>query len=141
MANWDVLNDANLSLTTERARTFFVNTDAGATPPPPTPVPPVVGNFAPATGTAIAATTLLSFDVTDDSGLFRRIIVAAQFPNLGIYEVIHEGVGFAPKYRGAGNLQVAITNGFRYTILREGGWPASPSITVFAIDQGGAEAL
>ena len=107
---------------------------------PTPPTPPVVSNVTPTPGTAITATTPVGLDVTDDSGVFRRIMLVASFPTLGLLEVVHDGDNFAPLYAGTGNTREAIANGFRYAALRRGGWPASPTLIPFAIDQEGAEA-
>lgn len=107
---------------------------------PVVPVPPIVSNVTPVAGTAVTARTPVGLDVTDDSGVFRRIMLVASFPTLGLLEVVHDGDNFAPLYAGTGNTREAIANGFRYTALRRGGWPASPTLIPFAIDQEGAEA-
>lgn len=109
--------------------------------PPPTPTPPVVGSFSPAPGTSITASTPLEFSVTDNSGLFTRIILIADFRALGIREIIHDGYAFGPNYRGPYNSIASIANGFRYSALRTGGWPESPTIQPFAIDREGTENL
>lgn len=112
-------------------------------PPPPAPpvdaTAPAVGNFNPAPGTPIARTGPVSFDVTDDSGDFRRIFVVAFFPATGVTEVVHDGDGFRGFY-AASSSRMMISAGFRYTVLRSGGWPAAPTIQTFAIDRAGNEA-
>lgn len=100
---------------------------------------PVVGNFAPASGTAISKATPIAFDVTDDSGQFRRIFVVATFAATGACEVIHDGEGFRGFYAASSSRRL-IAGGFRYTVARTGGWPAAPSIQTFAMDSGGNEA-
>lgn len=117
---------------------FVIASWGGGPPPPPGPTPPVVGSFSPAVGSGITATTQLEFSVTDTSGDFTRIILVADFHMLGIREIIHDGYNFGPSYRGPHNLRTNITNGYRFTVLRTGGWPESPTIMPFAID-GGAE--
>lgn len=110
--------------------------------PPPPPVDataPAVGNFSPAPGTPIARTGPVSFDVTDDSGDFRRIFVVAFFPATGVTEVVHDGDAFRGFY-AASSARTMIAAGFRYTVLRSGGWPAAPTIQTFAIDRAGNEA-
>lgn len=100
--------------------------------------PPVVDNVDPPQDSAIVPRQVVSFDVTDDTGLFRRILVAALFSN-GIYEVVHDGDNWGPAYTVASNTKEAIADGFHFAVLRNGGWPAPPTIRVFAIDQGGGE--
>lgn len=114
----------------------------GFVPPPPAPPedtsPPTVANFAPAPGTPIARGAPIAFDVTDDSGTFRRIFVMAHFPRLGVTEVIHDGDGFRGPYAAA-SARAFIAYGFRYSVLRGGGWPDAPTILVHAIDASGNE--
>jgi hypothetical protein len=105
--------------------------------------PPVVGNFTPSPGSTINPTTMLGFDVTDNAGL-RRVILGVYFPGFGFQEIVHDGTSFMPNYAAA-STRVAITNGYRYTVQRAGGWPpavASLTLTfnVWAIDTSGNEA-
>lgn len=118
---------------------FFVH---GTPPPVPPPVvdttPPVVSGFDPAPGTQITRTQAIDFDVTDDSGLFARIFVVAFFKSTGVQEVIHDGTGFVGFFTATSS-RVVIANGFRYTVLRSGGWTEAPTIRVFPIDAAGNE--
>lgn len=100
---------------------------------------PIVQNVDPTPGTPINATQILKLDIIDTGASFRLIMVIADFPNLGIREVVHDGGSFATAYSGPGNMRQAITNGFHYEILRKGGWPSSPTIIPYAIDTGGSE--
>lgn len=102
--------------------------------------PPAIGNFSPAPGSVIAGTTTVVFDVTDDGGSFRRVIVTALFPRTGIEEVVHDGDGFRGLYSVVSS-RVIIAGGFRYNVTRSGGWPSSPEFKVFAIDPAGNEGL
>ena len=136
--NNEIRADAELRV----LNSFVINPWGTSGPtPPPTPTPPVVGSFSPAPGTSITASTPLEFSVTDNSGLFTRIILIADFRALGIREIIHDGYAFGPNYRGPYNSIASITNGFRYSALRTGGWPESPTIQPFAIDREGTENL
>ncbi len=97
---------------------------------------PVIDNFSPAQGSDIEPQQSLMFDVTDESGLFSTIIVHAVFAD-GVEEVVHDGTNFRGFYTSTSS-RVLITNGWRYTVLRSGGWPSSPvMIRVFAVDGGG----
>jgi hypothetical protein len=98
---------------------------------------PVVSNVTPPEGTPIARTASVFFDVTDDSGIFRRIIVTASFLD-GSSEVVHDGDNFATRYAAASSRTV-IPDGFRYRVRRNGGWPYGPTIRAFAIDTSGNE--
>jgi hypothetical protein len=100
--------------------------------------PPVISNVVPAVASAIGPTDILSFDVTDSEG-FVRILLVADFPGIGIREVIHDGFSFSANYSTFGNSRSVITNGFHYTMLRSGGWPVSPVIIPYAIDTTGRE--
>ncbi len=110
-----------------------------APPPPVDATAPAVGNFSPAPGTPIARTGPISFEVTDDSGDFRRIFIVAFFPISGATEVVHDGDSFRGVY-AASSSRTMIAGGFRYSLLRSGGWPAAPTIQTFAIDRAGNEA-
>lgn len=99
---------------------------------------PSITNVQPPTGSGIGPQQVLSFDVIDPV-LFRRILICADFGQLGLYEVIHDGESFSQNYGGTGNARSAIVGGFHYTVLRKGGWPASPRIIPFAEDTTGAE--
>jgi hypothetical protein len=100
--------------------------------------PPVVTVVGPAAGSAITSQTYVVLDVVDDSALFRRIIVTASFPLLDLLDVVHDGDRFGPAYNLRSKREV-IANGYRYTLLRNGGWPASPTIVPYAIDRDGNE--
>lgn len=98
---------------------------------------PVVGDFDPEDGTEIGPGDSISFSVTDDSGAFARIMVIVSMN--GIAEVVHDGAAFRGLFQGASS-RSAITGGFRYTVGRQGGWEATPTFEVFAIDSSGNEA-
>lgn len=106
-------------------------------------IPPQLSNFVPAHGSQIGANTVLSFDVTDNTAFLRRIILHISLPTSLGSEVVHNGEGFNTRhYSNSSNTRTPIANGFRYTILRDGGWPAGPgSVTLqpFAIDYAGNE--
>lgn len=84
---------------------------------------PVVSVVSPSVATAIQPTTPLVIDVVN-----RAALLLAYFPGLALWEVVFDGTAFAPAYAALSS-RVAITNGFRYTLLRASGWPASPTIT------------
>lgn len=102
--------------------------------------PPSLTNFSPAFGNPIASTQVISFDVTDNSGFTRLIILHAGFPTLVGTEVIHDGETFSARnYSNISNTRTPITGGFHYTILRDGGWPSTLTLYPFAVDQSGNE--
>lgn len=103
-------------------------------------IPPIVTSVSPTPG-IIGANTPISFDVTDESNSFKRIILVAHFPAAKIKEIILDGNGFGPMYSNGSNSQTVITNGFHYTVLRDGGWLPNdgPVITPFILDTTGEE--
>jgi len=109
--------------------------------PTPDVVAPVVGNFSPALGSSIAANQPISFDVTDNEGLFTRVIIHARFAD-GSEEVVYNGDSFRGLYSGGASWFAIIALGLRFTIFRTGGWTAgSPiAVNVFAYDVAGNEA-
>ena len=102
---------------------------------------PVVSNFSPDPNDPLLVniinSTPLMFDVTDDSGFFRRILVEVIFPGV-VSELIHTGDGFTGLYI-AGSTKASISGGFHFSCRRTGGWPYSPTIGVFAVDGSGLE--
>lgn len=102
--------------------------------------PPVIDNYVPALLTEIAKNQSVQFDVTDNTGQFTRIVVACNFAETGIEEVVHDGDEFRGAYKGKSS-RSAIAGGFRYTVLRgAGGWIDDPDFRCFAIDRSGNEA-
>jgi hypothetical protein len=102
--------------------------------------PPVIVGVSPAGGSSITSGTTLSFSVTDSNYPLRLAIVAVSLPTLGIYEIAHDGTAFGPMYQGPANNRLSLSPasfGYSYTILRQGGWPASPTVVIFAVDTGG----
>lgn len=97
---------------------------------------PVIDNFAPAVGTPITRDKIISFDVTDDTGLLR----AEVFVTLGgdTY-VVHDGERFRGSFTNYSSRAV-IANGFRYNVKPNGGWTSSPTFEVHAVDTSGQEA-
>lgn len=105
---------------------------------PQSPGAPLVSNVIPEPGSGIVATDVIQFDVTDRVAL-RRVLLVADYPKLRLREVIHDGNVFGPAYLNSRSTMVVINGGFRYAVLRNTGWPESPSIIAYAIDQTGAE--
>jgi hypothetical protein len=96
-----------------------------------------VVNFDPALATTVRSNTPIVFDVVDAPVPLQRVVVLLSFPNLNLYEVAHDGDALGPFYRNDFCSRVAITNGFRYTLLRDSGWPSSPQAVPMAFDSGG----
>lgn len=99
---------------------------------------PVVTIISPTPNTAISRLTPIVFRITDDTGLFRRILPAVRYPGLDRVELMHDGSAFTEGYNRFGT-QTVITNGFEYSVLPDLGWPDAPSIIPFAFDLGGNE--
>lgn len=85
----------------------------------------------------ITRTTPLVFDVTDDAGL-RRVLPSILFPGRPP-ELAHDGESFTVGYVDD-STRTAIAGGYRYSLLRRGGWPAPPTLRVYALDTHGNEA-
>jgi len=113
-----------------------------ATPAGPAPdtVAPVVQNFAPTPGTLIASTAPIDFDITDDSGLFARNLIAVAFSD-GTQELVYDGASFTARYLAGSTVlptTVGPDSGFRFTVRRTGGWIGTTiTVRAFAVDRGG----
>lgn len=110
------------------------------TPPtdPTDRIPPVVTMITPLVG--LGKMVPVVFDVTDDSELgFHCIFV--HYPNTaGLYEVAFDGN--IDNVLGRGSYLVtrsSVTGGWRYSVLRRGGWPSKPTFVVRATDLGTGE--
>lgn len=107
----------------------------GGGAPPADETPPTVSDVSPAAGSALKKTDAVAFSVTDDTGEFVVVAVYARFAVSRLYEVVHDGEAFGPRY-GASTRE-AIAGGYRYTLRRTDGWPEAPRIRVKAFDRGG----
>lgn len=97
---------------------------------------PIAAVVSPASGVLDGQEPIV-VDVTDADSELRRVFLVVRIPALGLEELVHQGDRFTPNY--AQSTRVAIANGFRYTIVRAGGWPASPVLDVYPIDVTGQE--
>ncbi len=127
-----------------RAHDFSANEDGNTVEVSATPivtsnlVKPAVSNQSPPSGTPLALTASVSFNVTDDSGL-RRVMLTVRQSGVGIEEVAYNGNVFVGFYAGVSTLQ-SIAGGYRFTLRRRGGWQGGPTFTVYAFDTSGNEA-
>lgn len=96
---------------------------------------PVVDGFSPAPGVEITPGTAVEFDVTDETG-FGKIIVLVEYPSGG-YEVAWDGERFAAAFVTLSTRSV-IPDGFHFSVRRQA-WPGSPTVRVVAIDARGNE--
>lgn len=99
---------------------------------------PVTTVVSPTAGETITATTPIVIDVTDDSGRFRRVLVAVFFSGLGKTLLVHDGDSFLGGFAISSTREM-IDGGYRYTVVSDAGWEASPTIRVFTFDQSGKE--
>lgn len=97
--------------------------------------PPTVSDVFPAPGTSIRKNQPLSFFVgdVDDNGLAEFITMS--FPGLVPEEVVWDASSFTSLYSNSS--RTSSGNGHDYVIRRTGGWPAAPSLRIFAIDTNG----
>lgn len=101
-------------------------------------IPPTAAIVSPSPGSSISANTPIVVDVTDDKDGIRRALLAISFPSIGQTDLAFDGTQFAGVY--AGSTRTRITNGYRYGLVRSGGWPASPTFTAYVTDTDGLEA-
>lgn len=95
--------------------------------------PPAVSNFNPTSASTIVAASSVAFDVTDLGSHLIQIVTAVHSD--GTAEIVWDG---AFRGRFATSTRGSITNGFRFSVVRTGGWPAAGlTIRVIAIDEGG----
>lgn len=96
------------------------------------PVVTIVTSLPPA-----SATTPIVFTVVGTSGVaLRRAWVSAAFPGIVGDEAVHNSDRFGAFYTNGTNARASITNGYQFTILRDGGWPVGsfPTATSFSIN-------
>lgn len=102
-------------------------------------IPPSVTVVSPAAGSVIVRTDPIVVDVTDASGL-RNVQITAYYPASGLHEVVWDGDQFSPFF--VASVRSVIANGYRFTMRRTGGgWLASPTFRVTAIDTSGNEGV
>lgn len=95
-------------------------------------------NAVPSSGSEITNTTVATFDVKDTEAFLGRVLIAVEYEALGgATELVWDGAQVCgPAFTVT---KVAITDGWRYSVLRKGGWPASPKLRVFLTNFGGRE--
>ena len=100
---------------------------------------PIIADFVPPLNATLRSLTAeIQFTVTDATALNRRTFVNVKFPGR-VHDRVHDGTSFGLHYQNGSNRRVRIANGFQYTILRDGGWPAPPDLQIVAINQSGEE--
>lgn len=83
-------------------------------------IAPVVSGITPTPGTTITPTQAVQCDVTSGASPLRAILLIVKLLD-GRWECVHDGTNFAPGY--ASSTRDAVTNGFRYVLRRNFGWP------------------
>jgi len=87
-----------------------------------------------------SATTPVVFTVVGTAAVaLRRAWASAAFPGIVGDEVVHNGDRFGAFYTNGINTRTSITNGYQFTVLRDGGWPVgsfpvAASFTINAVD-------
>lgn len=97
--------------------------------------PPTIEDISPSLGSQLQKMQSIAFSVIDNLGSFSRIIVAVKYAT-GVQELAHDGDAFVGHYVTT-SFRAQVTGGFRYTILRAGGWPSAPTPRIFPIDESG----
>lgn len=100
---------------------------------------PVIANLSPTPGTVVGPSDPIAFRVTDAAAALGRVFVSAAFAALQVEEVIHDGDDFRGPYTAS--TRIAVAGGWDFAVRRRGGWPASPSLRVHALDAAGNEAV
>lgn len=100
-----------------------------------TPVAPVLSGAIPANGSNISPTASIQFDVTvADASDIPLIMVWADYRDRQMTEVVYDGTQFEANFAGT---KTPITNGYRITFTRTGGFLAQPDIRVAAVSGSG----
>jgi hypothetical protein len=99
---------------------------------------PTVTIISPLAGTPVGRSTPFVITVTSPLAI-RRILLRAEYGGITLWELAHDGTTFGPAYQGGTNGRLVITDGYQFTLLRDGGWPGTPIITAYAIDAAGQE--
>ena len=98
--------------------------DYAAAPSPAIGIAPVVTLISPTVGTPLHPTDAVVFDVTDN-GAFSLVAFRLRFIASGEREAVYDrddpAGAWDPRY--AGSTVTSISNGYRITLRRSGGWP------------------
>jgi hypothetical protein len=95
----------------------------------------VVSNVAPVPPLPVLPQDAIQFDITSPPG-FALILPMISLNPFTVPEPVHNSVDFEPLYE-QGSTRTVITDGFRYTIRRKGGWYAQPNLIIYAVDVDG----
>lgn len=96
-----------------------------------------LGNTSPVEDTEIDNTQVITFDVLDTETFLGRVLIGIQYPEMdGATELVWDGTAAVGPHTVT---VVPITDGYRYSVLRTGGWPSAPTVRVFVTNLGGRE--
>lgn len=98
---------------------------------------PVVNVLSPTPGTHVYRDTPVIFDITDNIAI-GRVFVVMRFTDADLEEIVHQGDRFSDKYTTSSTRSI-IAGGYRYSIIRNGGWFENPILDVYATDSSGLE--
>lgn len=115
--------------------TGTANIDTSMVPPSDDSNPPQISNQEPPPNSDIAYNQPVYVDVTDDVGV-GIVFMYVTFEDNDVEEVVYNGAGFSPFYAGASK-RTAIAGGYRFMLIRFGGWPSNPTFTLRPVDTSG----
>lgn len=102
--------------------------------------PPTITYPSPSPGVSIVSSTVLTVEVVDPVALALVFIKAIYAGQPSIDEVVFDGINFGPSYQGPTNVRLIVNNGYQFNLLRDGGWPGTPSLLTTAVDTAGNKA-
>jgi hypothetical protein len=97
---------------------------------------PLIVLVSPSPNEPITKDTVIVFDVLSTIEL-QRVIIYVVFTTLNLWEVVYDGDAFGPSFSNATNTVTTVAGGREYRLLRDGGWPQTPVLRVFALDASG----
>lgn len=109
-----------------------------------TDIAPVVEFISPPLGQSVYRYTRVVFRVKCVVAL-RRVVVRATYANRDGWDFLHDGAQFGPNFRGEANTRVTVSGveGFpfvyEFEVMRDGGWPGQPIVTVYPVNIVGTE--
>lgn len=107
-------------------------------PDPPDTTAPEIGSPTPSTSVKLTRGGEWEVTVTDDEDL-DLVEIFVLYAATGDYEVAYDGEAFAPRYV-AKSTRTNVSGGYRFKLIRTGGWPAHPTFKVRARDAANNEA-
>lgn len=102
-------------------------------PAPADATAPTVALVSPSAPGEITRATPIIVDVTDTSALV-VVFVWVTYPGRAP-DIVHDGDAFAELF--SSSTRASISGGYRYTLRRNGGWPAAPTVRIRPIDAAG----